>query len=111
LTILRAQNKTESANKASPWDAYVATTIVQQKETVMQQRMIPLRPLDATVDQTIPRKVLQQELTNERSYPSVKVKRQSEKPKVARAGELGLSDTFQEIIPRMSNFPMQGKTV
>ena len=61
----------------------------------------------------IPRKLLQKELSNERNYERVNLARKSSKMMTKMQGnvKLELSNEVEEIIPRLANFPMQGKTI
>ena len=67
---------------------------------------------------TIPRKSIQKEFTNERTYQKTRL---STKPNVARNLKKNSSvanlkmitdpNSLEEIIPRLSGFPMEGRTV
>ena len=78
-------------------------------------RSIPLRgnQSESVLSSKIPRRVLQQELSNERSYTRVP---HAGKPKAQRAQmqgnvKLDLTSKYEEKIPRMAKLPMQGKTL
>ena len=67
-------------------------------------------------EEKIPRKLIQQEMTNETRYEKVKLKN-TPKPAVSKDKfasakvKIDLISDYEEIIPRLNKFPMQGRSI